>query len=219
MGILEAAGNHLNLYASVIIYGHSATEALALQIAEEIETMWNEPNGAVTLNGDKYLLRFYIKGFYEPGLQPDDVYYNTNPENNYFRIEDYAQGNISFVDGLGSNTGYFLLENLFKGSTTAAHEYGHTLGLEHPEQLDIRGQGTPGIMYPRGTLVDAQYQYDPGKPAGEKGGTIYTVHRRVLQHDIDNLRIHRLRFEQNKAVIGEFSSIWHNAHNRPEAIA
>lgn len=219
MGILELDNNHINLYANIIIYGNSATEELALQIAEEIETMWNEPNGRVTLKEHEYRLRFHIKGFYEPGLQPDDVHYNTNPENNYFRIENYAESNISFVDGLGSNTGYFLLENLFKGSTTAAHEYGHTLGLEHPKHLDIRGQGTPGIMYPRGTLVDAPYQYDPQKPAGEKGGTIYTVHRRVLQQDIDNLRINRLHFEQNKAVLGEFSSIWHEAHNRPEAIA
>lgn len=216
MGTIEISNNQLNLLASIIIYGHSASEELAVQIAEEIETMWNEPNGIVTLKGNEFHLRFHIKGFYEPGLQPDEVHYNTDPRNNYFRIEDYAQSNISFVDGLGSNTGYFLLENLFKGSTTAAHEYGHTLGLEHPEQLDIRGQGTPGIMYPRGTLVDPQYQYDPEKPAGEKGGTIYTVHRRVQQQDIDHLRISRLRFENNTSIIGGFSSIWHDAHGRPE---
>lgn len=214
MGIIELAGQFLNLHANIIIYGGSATEELAQQIAEEIETMWNQPNGIVVLKDKEYRLRFHIKGFYRPGLQPDEVHYNTEPRNNYFRIEHFATTNISFVDGLGSNTGYFLLENLFKGSTTAAHEYGHTLGLAHPEELDIRGSGVPGIMYPRGTLVDPQFQYDPEKPAGEKGGTIYPVHRRVLQQDIDDLHISRLRFEQGTAVIGAFSSIWHEAHSR-----
>ena len=87
-----------------------------------------------------------------------------NPRNNFFRIEEFATGNISFTDGIGSNSGYFKLENLYKGSTTAAHEYGHTIGLEHPVILDIRGKGQPGIMYPRGTLVDPQFQYDATIP-------------------------------------------------------
>ena len=141
-----------------------------------------------------------------------DIYQNLDPRNNYFRIEEFAHGNISFVDGLGCNTGYFKLENLYKGSTTAAHEYGHTIGLEHPEDLDLRGKGIPGIMYPRGTLVDPQYQYEPDKPAGEKGGTMYPIYRKVLQSDIDNLKLHRLEFVNGKAVLGEFTSVWHPNH-------
>lgn len=82
------------------------------------------------------------------------------------------QENISFVDGLNSNTGYFLLDNLLNGSTTAAHEFGHTLGLDHPHNLDIRGKGVPGIMYPRGTIVDPPYQYDPNAAPGKPGGTM-----------------------------------------------
>jgi len=104
------------------------------------------------------------------------------------------------------------LENLYKGSTTAAHEYGHTLGLEHPEQLDIRGKGVPGIMYPRGTLVDPQYQYEPDKPAGTKGGTLHPMYRKVLPEDIDSLKLHKLSFENNKAILGEFTNIWHQDH-------
>jgi hypothetical protein len=213
MGIIEIdqSAKQLHLHAWIITYGNAATDALTQQIAEEIETMWNEADGRISLKGTEYQLLFFMNPWYRPDLAPEDVQGNSNPKNNYFRIEPFAHGNISYVDGLGSNTGYFLLENLFKGSTTAAHEFGHTIGLDHPEDLDYRGNGVPGIMYPRGTLVDPHFQYDPEKPAGEKGGTIYPVHRRVRQQDVDDLKINRLRFDNNTAVIGAFSSVWHDA--------
>ncbi|MGB3090442.1 MAG: peptidase M10, partial [Chitinophagaceae bacterium] len=156
---------------------------------------------------------FRITSSFEPAIADINIYQNLDPRNNYFRIEEFAHGNISFVDGLGCNTGYFKLENLYKASTTAAHEYGHTLGLEHPHDLDLRGKGVPGIMYPRGTLVDPQYQYEPDKPAGAKGGTLYPIYRKVLQADIEKLRLDKLEFENNKAVLGEFSSVWHPNHS------
>ena len=149
-----------------------------------------------------------------PQITATEIYENVNPRNNYFRIEEFAHGNISFVDGLGCNTGYFKLDNLYKGSTTAAHEYGHTLGLHHPTDLDIRGKGKPGIMYPRGTLVDAPYQYNPAADAGDStnGGTMHPMHRRVRQEDIDLLKLHKLDFDNGKAIIGEFTSVWHPNH-------
>jgi hypothetical protein len=68
-------------------------------------------------------------------------------------------------------------------------------------------------MYPRGTLVDPQYQYEPDKPAGTKGGTMHPMFRKVLQEDINKLKLHRFHFENGKAIVGEFSSIWHDAHS------
>ena len=62
-------------------------------------------------------------------------------------------------------------------------------------------------------MVDPQYQYEPDKPAGTKGGTIHPMFRKVLQEDIDKLKLHRLDFENGKAILGEFSNIWHDAHS------
>jgi hypothetical protein len=196
----------------IIIYGNAADAMLTEQIRDEIETMWNEPKGRVLLNNESFLVQFCITAEWRNDITELEVLQNTDPHNNYFRIEEFAVGNISFVDGLGCNSGYFLLENLYKGSTTAAHEYGHTLGLDHPKVLDIRGQGVPGIMYPRGTLVDSQYQYDPSKPAGVKGGTMHPMYRKVKQEDIDNIKLHKLQFENNKATVGGFTNVFHWSH-------
>src|SRR5690606_28666873 len=103
--------------------------------------MWNAPRAMVNRDGILYQVIFRITSAFDSSITDIDIYSNTDPRNNYFRIEEFAHGNISFVDGLGCNSGYFKLENLYRGSTTAAHEYGHTLGLPHPADTDIRGKG------------------------------------------------------------------------------
>jgi hypothetical protein len=156
---------------------------------------------------------FDIEGIYQPGLEPESVWYNTNPRLNFFRIEEFSMTHISFVDGLNSNTGYFKLDNLLNNSTTAAHEYGHTLGLEHPASLDIRGQGQPGIMYPRGTICDPLFQYDVRARPLEPGGTLNPYTRKVLASDIGDLKLHRLSFDRKGlATLGDFSNIYHEKH-------
>ena len=213
MGTIEFLQNNRLLISShIITYGNAADDIVTERIRNEIETMWNEPRGELLFNGHQYTVQFRITAELRTGLQPEEIFSNDNPLNNYFRIEEKAYGNISFVDGLGCNTGYFQLDNLYEGSTTAAHEYGHTLGLDHPIILDIRGHGRPGIMYPRGTLVDPEFQYSPVAALGEPGSTMHPMHRRVLKSDIENLKIHRLEFNDNIAVIGNFSSLWHPDH-------
>jgi hypothetical protein len=220
MGIAEILSKQIIIHSHIITYGNAADPAITELIRNEIETMWNEPEGIIEWKEKELTVVFKITASFEPDITATEIYQNLDPCNNYFRIEEFAQGNISFVDGIGCNSGYFKLENLYKGSTTAAHEYGHTLGLHHPDDLDLRGKGIPGIMYPRGTLVDAQYQYNPSGAAGDSsnGGTMHPKNRKVLKNDIVQLKLHKLDFstgssgENGKAVIGEFTSIWHPDH-------
>lgn len=212
MGEAEIYGSELIIHSHIILYGNSATEELSIQIREEIQFMWNAPQAIIQIDGKPLLVVFHITSGLKKEITDLEVYQNTDPRNNYFRVEEFVHGNISFVDGLGCNSGYFKLENLYLGSTTAAHEYGHTLGLPHPDHLDIRGEGVPGIMYPRGTLVDAMFQYEPHKPAGVTGGTMHPKHRMVRREDIEDLRLHKLEFTNGKAVVGEFTNVYHPDH-------
>jgi hypothetical protein len=68
-------------------------------------------------------------------------------------------------------------------------------------------------MYPRGTLVDPPYQYDPSKPAGVTGGTMHPMFRRVRKEDVDSLKLSKLRFQNNKAIVGGFTNIYHWNHS------
>lgn len=200
----------LIVHSVLFFYGDAANDEISRQVAADIADHWNEADGKVLIRNKLYRVLFDIEGIWSRSLQPAMVFENTNPRNNYFRIEEYASGDISFVDGLNSNTGYFKLANLLNNSTTAAHEFGHSLGLDHPEDLDIRGKGVPGIMYPRGTLVSPEYQYDPNVEAGAKGGTLNPFTRKVRGSDIAQLQLERLNFNYGRfAMIGNFSSVWH----------
>ena len=136
---LHTSSHRLIIRSILYFYGAAADQNLAIQIAGDIAAAWNEAKGVVKIRGNLYDIRFDIEGLYQPDLRPAEVWHNTDPRLNFFRIEEYSQHDISSVDGLGCNTGYFKLGNLLNHSTTAAHEYGHTLGLDHPKDLDIRG--------------------------------------------------------------------------------
>lgn len=215
MGTVEISRNELVICSHIVTYGNAADPSITEQIRDEIESMWNEPEVFLELDGASRRVKFRITAAYAPTIDPVEILGNTDPRNNYFRIENFARGNISFVDGVGCNTGYFKLENLYKGSTTAAHEYGHTIGLDHPEDMDLRTKGVPGIMYPRGTLVDSIYQYNPAGQPGDSsnGGTMHPKFRRVQAADILQLNLHRLELGVAPCIIGTFSSIWHPDHS------
>lgn len=208
---LNKERGELLIRATLIFYGAAASEELAERLAVEVSDCWNAARGVVKVNGRLCQVRFEIAGMYQPALRPEEVMGNEDPRNNYFRVEEVSRGGVSSVDGLHSNTGYFKLDSLVAGSTTVAHEFGHTLGLDHPRVLDIRGQGVPGIMYPRGTICDPEFQYEAAAVPGAAGGTMHPRFRKVRQADIDGLRLSRLSFDRRgKAVVGDFSSVYHD---------
>lgn len=215
MGEAELNGltGELIIRSVFYFYGESSSAPFADLVAKDVEDYWNEPRTSVIIHKKIYSVRFDITGIHEPALKPETVWYNDDPKLNFFRIEQYVIGNISFVDGIGSNTGYFKLDNLMQTSSTAAHEYGHTIGLAHPDISDIRGGTGPGIMYPRGTLCEPHLQYDPLAAAAAHGGFLDPQHRKVYPEDIQNLRLHTLEFNnKGYAKLGEFTSIYHEKH-------
>ena len=113
MGTAEIHNQQLTIYSHIITYGNAADGALTELIRDEIETMWNEPKASLLFDGSRFDIRFIITASFWPAINDIDIYQNTDPRNNYFRIEEYANDNISFVDGLGCNTGLFKMENLY----------------------------------------------------------------------------------------------------------
>src|SRR5687768_12677078 len=98
----------------IITYGDAATEELTERIRAEIEQMWNEPASTIQYRDKLYKIIFKITAACKPTITPEEVFSDTDPKNNFFRIEEFAHGNISFVDGLGCNSGYFKVENLYE---------------------------------------------------------------------------------------------------------
>lgn len=210
---INTAAQQITIHSELFFYGDAANELISGQVAKDIADHWNECNGKILIKHRLYEIVFDIEGYFAENLTPEMVFENVNPRNNFFRIEVFASTDVSFVDGINSNTGYFKLDNLLNNSTTAAHEYGHSIGLDHPRVLDIRGKGRPGIMYPRGTIVDPPFQYNPAAAPFQPGGTMNPFTRKVLQDDIDNLRLKKLDFNQEGVIVlGGFTSQWHDKH-------
>ena len=208
----------LQIYARLVFYGSEATDEVAQAIVEEINRMYNEPQAVVTVAGHECQVYFVIE-YALLTLEEAAGLITTNDDfrNNFIRLEKENIITRSFMGfGLGDNAGHWIVSDQQGHSTTAAHEFGHGLGLDHPAQLDFRGSGSPPpIMAPRGTLVDPEYQWDPKAKAGEVGSTMKPVHRRVSVAEIEQI-VQNLTFQPDgKALLGRLSNNTFDALGRP----
>lgn len=199
----------VTISAKLIFYGNQATDELAQKIAAEIRDMYHEPKAIIELDGVTYEVCMRID--YEV-VNFDEViqlaFKNTNFRYNFIRLEAQNHVTRSFMGfGLGDNVGHWITSDNLGDSTTAAHEFGHALGLDHPNLIDFRGLGNPGIMAPRGTIVDAHLQWNPAVAAGEYGGTLKPFHRRVQAYEIEAI-FEGLEFDDNGYTeIGHLSNL------------
>ncbi len=204
-------------------------QAMAQSYAADIDKQWNGANGKVDIDGVEYSVKFNTTVEYRGDLTADEVTNNKDIGNNYIKlVEDGID--VSFTDKLsalgdpGGNTGIWLLRNIQgENTTTEGHEYGHGFGAVkgdpsgHTTALDLRGMGQPGLMYPRGTLVDAPYTYDPSKGASTVSGTGAPVNsmnpqsRQANQGDINHLGLDKLTYDPTtgKAQLGVLTNRFH----------
>ncbi len=192
----------LQVSANFIYTGPGLTEALAAASTQEIKSMWSEGaiDASILLNGIKYKVVF-------------DIDYSTRRflkslkscRDNFVEIRPKLHpADRSFYAGLGSQHAVFYTSDNLGESTTAAHEFGHGLMLEH-NPGDQRNIEVPGIMFARGTLVPSQFQWDPRALPGQPGGTINPIHRQVRAVDVEAIPFSKLIFKNGTACLGSGS--------------
>src|SRR5688500_8096712 len=93
---IDEVSRRLIIHSHIVTYGNSADPALTESIRDEIETMWNDPRTGVKIGRTDLVVTFRITAVYLPAISDMEIYQNMNPRNNYFRIEEFAHGNISF---------------------------------------------------------------------------------------------------------------------------
>lgn len=212
-------GEEICIRAVVVCYGTHADSETCMAIKEEINRMWNGPLVVWEREGTLYKVRFDIETEERTVEEARQLLaFNTSHLYNFVRIEDRNSVERSMMGrGLGQNSGHWLRSDELGKSTTAAHEFGHALGLPHPHRLDYRGTGYPPIMAPRGTLVDAEYQWNPQARVGEFGGTMKPIHRRVSANEVREV-LGRAQWSGHSYIIGEISNVFYSVYGEEEAV-
>jgi len=223
--VIDRKNKTITITSNLIFYGRKSSKAIAEKVAAKVQNQWNAANGKTQIDGEDYSVKFIVKGSHNRKLKAEDVENNTDIKNNYIKISNDGELETSFFDGKigdgGANTGEFILKDINnENSTTESHEYAHGLGLDHPDGLDLRGKGQPGITYPRGTAVDAEFTHDPSQGATKtnagypptRSNTMDPNKRRVTQKDINRLGLNRIHYDPTtgKGRLGNLSNIYHH---------
>jgi hypothetical protein len=193
------------LFVSKIIYRGGALDArMARESTVEMTSLWNESQGLVSYQGRQYRARFLFSQVLDPRNEYKD---SGSCAENFVAIENPSRpGDRSFY-GLGGRFGTFYTSDELGRSTTASHEYGHGLGLNH-DAFNQKDAEIPGIMFARGTLVQSKFQWNPLAASGAPGGSIKPHHRRVRGEDLAKIDLQGVRFERELGCLGHGSARW-----------
>ena len=142
--IRDEANKTLTIRSHFYFYG-PIDQSLSKRIATEINDVWNAHHHQITFKKVSYDLIFKVTASVVEIDEARDISYLINPMNNFVRIMEKSNTSItsSFMVG-HTNSGVWLLSNQLGVNKTAAHEYGHSLGLDHPEGDSY--EGLPRIM-------------------------------------------------------------------------
>lgn len=190
--------NELTLSAHYYVYGDDATADIAADCIAEINKQFNRKH-KILLNktGDWLDIKVNVTHtLVSEKVASTVAAANVDPKVNFIRIDNPTAGSRVTVSehGLGSNYGYFIIQNGLGYSTTCTHEFAHGLGLDHINPLDWRGKGVPPIMAARGTKVDKEFQYNPRAIAGAAGGTINPNKRQVHTSEFTLINMGDLKY-------------------------
>jgi RHS repeat-associated protein len=227
--VIDKKNKTITIYADFFLYG-DIDEKTAHTMISNAEKLWNDANGKVKIGSIEYSVHFVFTSTIAEEIDVDEVADNKNFRNNYIKLEkdhknlncNHARGDVSCVDGIGSNTGVWHVDDVLDGRTTPSHEIGHGFGLAHPDD-DARGKGQPPIMLPRGTLVDADYTMSPSE--GKSTLTISLTEagrmivrnplnpntRKVTQQDIDKLGLDKIEYDSQTGK-GKLGGLTNQTH-------
>jgi hypothetical protein len=207
--IKNTVESKLTLRSHLYLYGQ-VDELLATQIADEINLVWNENNHKVEIDQKLYQLIVRVTTSVV-SVNQAIAFARLNPLalNNFIRINSFPNDSIPVPFILGNtNSGIWISSFNLGKSTTAAHEYGHSLGLNHPLDEGLH-MGTPRLMITDYYPVEAKYWLNPNAFSGDELARLDLNNRQLTKADVRELGLEKLNFDQQEtSTIGKYDFIF-----------